>query len=91
LGLFQLSARLGRYTGNQTYIDWANKIWDWYEDSSLYDAAEYKIWDGAHTTDNCTDASREQWSYTYGILTAGMAYLYNHVSTTQNRTSLRTH
>jgi mannan endo-1,6-alpha-mannosidase len=84
LGLFQLSARLGRYTGNQTYVDWANKIWDWYEGSSLYDAAEYKIWDGAHTTDNCTDASREQWSYTYGILTAGMAYLYNHVSIAWN-------
>jgi mannan endo-1,6-alpha-mannosidase len=80
LGLFQLSARLGRYTGNQTYIDWANKIWDWYEESSLYDAAEYRIWDGAHTDDDCTDASHEQWSYTYGILTAGMAYLYNHVS-----------
>jgi hypothetical protein len=80
LGLFQLSARLGRYTGNQTYIDWANKIWDWYEESSLYDAAEYRIWDGAHTNDDCTDASHEQWSYTYGILTAGMAYLYNHVS-----------
>ncbi|KAG9699256.1 putative glycosyl hydrolase, partial [Aureobasidium melanogenum] len=78
LGLFQLSARLGRYTGNQTYIDWANKIWDWYEQSSLYDPKEYRIWDGAHTTENCTDASHEQWSYTYGILTAGMAYLYNH-------------
>ncbi|KAG9566286.1 putative glycosyl hydrolase, partial [Aureobasidium melanogenum] len=78
LGLFQLSARLGRYTGNQTYIDWANKIWDWYEQSSLYDPADHRIWDGAHTTENCTDASHEQWSYTYGILTAGMAYLYNH-------------
>jgi mannan endo-1,6-alpha-mannosidase len=25
---FQLAARLARYTGNQTYIDWAEKVWD---------------------------------------------------------------
>jgi mannan endo-1,6-alpha-mannosidase len=26
---FALAARLARYTGNQTYADWAVKIWDW--------------------------------------------------------------
>ncbi|KAK8042692.1 mannan endo-1-6-alpha-mannosidase DCW1 [Apiospora phragmitis] len=30
-GLFQLSARLARATGNQTYQDWAQKIWNWSE------------------------------------------------------------
>jgi mannan endo-1,6-alpha-mannosidase len=27
--LFHLAARLARYTGNTTYIDWADKIYDW--------------------------------------------------------------
>src|SRR5450432_1966418 len=26
---FQLSARLARYTGNSTYLEWAAKSWDW--------------------------------------------------------------
>ncbi|THX26306.1 mannan endo-1,6-alpha-mannosidase [Aureobasidium pullulans] len=77
-GLFQLAARLGRYTGNQTYIDWANKVWDWYEDSALWDAKDYKILDGASTTNNCSDGSQEQWSYTYGVFLAGFSYMYNH-------------
>lgn len=28
-GLFNLASRLGAYTGNQTYFDWADKLWDW--------------------------------------------------------------
>lgn len=27
--LFQLAARLARYTNNQTYTEWAEKVWDW--------------------------------------------------------------
>jgi mannan endo-1,6-alpha-mannosidase len=76
--LFQLAARLGRYTGNQTYIDWANKVWDWYEDTKLWDVNEYKIYDGASTTNNCSDGSAEQWSYTYGVFLAGFSFMYNH-------------
>jgi len=26
---FQLSARLARFTGNQTYVHWADTVWDW--------------------------------------------------------------
>lgn len=78
-GLFQLAARLGRYTGNQTYVDWANKVWDWYEDSALWDAKQYTILDGSSTTNNCSEGSREQWSYTYGVFLAAFSYMYNHV------------
>ena len=78
-GLFQLAARLGRYTGNQTYVDWANKVWDWYEDSALWDAKQFTILDGAGTTDNCSEGSKEQWSYTYGVFLSAFSYMYNHV------------
>ncbi|KAH0286851.1 mannan endo-1,6-alpha-mannosidase [Aureobasidium namibiae CBS 147.97] len=77
-GLFQLAARLGRYTGNQTYVDWANKVWDWYEDSALWDAKQFTILDGAGTTDNCSEGSKEQWSYTYGVFLSAFSYMYNH-------------
>ena len=79
-GFFQLSARLARYTGNQTYVDWAEKMWTWIEESVLYDAATYQVNDGTSTTANCTAADHTQWSYNYGILIGGLAYMYNYVS-----------
>lgn len=27
--LFNLAARLSRFTNNATYVEWANKVWDW--------------------------------------------------------------
>jgi mannan endo-1,6-alpha-mannosidase len=33
--LFHLAARLARYTGNTTYIDWADKIYDWMDGSGI--------------------------------------------------------
>ena len=44
-GFFQLSARLARFTGNQTYVDWAGKIWDWVEGIGLM-STTYDIYDG---------------------------------------------
>lgn len=79
-GFFQLAARLGRYTQNDTYIDWANKTWDWYEQTELFDLAKWQINDGSSTLNNCSDASHIQWTYNYGTWIAGAAYLYNHVS-----------
>ena len=35
--LFQLAARLARYTRNQSCIDWANAVWDWTTDVGLID------------------------------------------------------
>ncbi|KAK0853926.1 hypothetical protein LTR03_002554 [Friedmanniomyces endolithicus] len=34
-GFFQTAARLARYTGNETYSDWATKIWNWSVTSGL--------------------------------------------------------
>ncbi|KAG0647415.1 6-D-mannanase DCW1 [Hyphodiscus hymeniophilus] len=40
---FNIGARLARYTGNQTYVDWANKIWDW-EESNQTNGTEQTKW-----------------------------------------------
>lgn len=82
-GYFQVAARLARYTGNETYVQYADKMWDWIAASPLYDASNpdlIQINDGAEDTVNCTNPNPAQYSYNYGILIAGLAYLYNHVS-----------
>ncbi|OJD36289.1 glycoside hydrolase family 76 protein [Diplodia corticola] len=85
-GFFQLSARLARYTGNATYADWAERMWDWLAQSPLLDTktspTKYTVNDGTSTTTNCSSADRLQWTYNYGTLVSGAAYMYNHTNGT---------
>jgi len=74
----QLGARLGRYTGNQTYIDWSETAWNWFETSVLYDPSTSQIYDGTSDVTNCTTADHIQWTYNYGFYIAGLSYMYNH-------------
>ncbi|EMC96226.1 glycoside hydrolase family 76 protein [Baudoinia panamericana UAMH 10762] len=76
-GFFMLASRLARYTGNQTYIDWATESWDWFSASVLFDERTYQIYDGTDDTANCTAADHTQWSYNYGFFIGGLAFLYN--------------
>ena len=82
-GLFQLAARLARFTGNQTYADWADKVLDWLIATPLIDQrpdGSWQIWDGAHVDDNCTKTVPYQWSYNPGTLLMGAAYMYNYTN-----------
>lgn len=79
LGLFQLAARLARYTNNATYADWADKTWQWYSDASLWDGATYQVFDGTTTDSNCSSVDHFQWTYNYAAAIGGAAYMYNHV------------
>jgi len=78
-GLFQLAARLARYTGNQTYADWADKTYDWLAGTPIL-AANYQVWDGSSRTDNCSGAVETYWTYNVGSIISGCAYMYNLVS-----------
>ncbi|KAF3766203.1 family 76 glycoside hydrolase [Cryphonectria parasitica EP155] len=76
---FNIGARLARYTGNDTYADWAETIWDWMETVGFIDDS-YNIFDGAgFGTDagNCTDIDKTQWTYNAGIWLHGAAAMYN--------------
>lgn len=76
--LFQLAARLGRYTGNDTYLDVAEEVFDWLVDVGyvvLKDTAN--VFDGADIGDNCTDITKLEWSYNHGVVLGGAAYMYN--------------
>ncbi|KAM3066103.1 hypothetical protein ACMFMG_010555 [Clarireedia jacksonii] len=84
-----LGARLARYTGNNTYAEWAERVWEWEQSIGLIDK-DYNIYDGSSDTDNCASLDHLQWSYNAGIYLHGAANMYNYTngnSTWQQRTT----
>ncbi|KAK6204444.1 defective cell wall [Scheffersomyces amazonensis] len=77
--LFHIGARLARFTGNDTYVDWAEKVWDWmYGVGFLTEGDWWFVYDGAQIESNCTNITKYQWTYNQGLMLAGCAYLYNY-------------
>jgi mannan endo-1,6-alpha-mannosidase len=76
---FLLASRLARFTGNGTYTEWAEKIFDWALDTGFI-TDDYHIYDGADVKENCTTFNRIEWTYNHGLFTEGAAILYNIVS-----------
>ena len=76
---FNIASRLAVYTGNQTYADWANRMWDWTSAIGLQDA-QYNFFDGSDDTLNCTQKDHIQWTYNAGTFLVGAANMYNFVS-----------
>lgn len=76
-GFFQLSARLFRDTGNETYLEWAKKVWDWSEAIGFIDG-DYNVLDGASSKENCSKINPVSFSYSQGIYLYGASVLYNY-------------
>ncbi|EAW23580.1 glycoside hydrolase family 76 protein [Aspergillus fischeri NRRL 181] len=76
-GLFQLAARLARYTNNETYSQWAERIWDWSATTPLLKESDWTIADTTTPDTECTDHGDLQWTYNYGTYLSGAAYMYN--------------
>ncbi|KAJ5663223.1 Mannan endo-1-6-alpha-mannosidase DCW1 [Penicillium longicatenatum] len=85
-GLFQLSARLYRYTGNELYGNWARKIWDWSITTPLLSNSTWNVADSTAMEDGCTSQGNTQWSYNYGTYLMGAAYMYNYTNGTEQAT-----
>ncbi|KAF7504619.1 hypothetical protein GJ744_002046 [Endocarpon pusillum] len=81
-GFFQLAARLARMTGNQTYIDWAEKVWDWTTEIGLVDNM-YNVFDGTDLKINCTQINHQQWTYNVAIYLYGAAVMQNYTNATE--------
>ncbi|KAI9823431.1 MAG: hydrolase 76 protein [Thelocarpon impressellum] len=73
---FNIAARLARYTGNTTYSDWAEKMWDWTAAVGIMDP-EFKFYDGTDAAINCSGVNHIQWSYSAGVYLLGAASMYN--------------
>ncbi|KAI1341565.1 glycoside hydrolase family 76 protein [Xylariaceae sp. FL0016] len=80
-GFFQISARLARATGNSTYFDWAQKVWNWTEAVGFIDES-YNVYDGADSEQDCSVSSRDNktFSYTPGIFMYGASVMYNYTN-----------
>ena len=74
---FQLSARLARMTGNQTYADWAEKTWDWSAGVGLL-GSDYSVYDGTDALKGCKEINSIEWSYNLGIFMYGTAMMYDY-------------
>ena len=86
-GNFQLAARLAYVTGDSQYADWANKVYDWVEQSKLYQWGQSTgilyIWDNTDTNNGCIDQTNYVWTYNYGLMLGGAAYMYNYTNGSQ--------
>lgn len=78
--LFHLAARLARYTANETYVEWAEKSWEWIEELNFINTngSSWPVYDGGFISDNCTSVSNLEWTYNSGLFMSGCAYLYNY-------------
>ena len=76
-GMFQLAARLARATGNSTYQDWAEKIWDWSWDVGFIDHDYWHVYDGASSSQHCDTVNKVSFTYTNGIYLYGAAVMAN--------------
>lgn len=76
---FNLAARLAMYTGNSTYTEWAQRVWDWTMDIGLM-TEDFLFYDGADERSNCTQFNQIEWTYNSGVYLHGAATMYNLVS-----------
>ena len=72
----QLAARLAHFTGNSTYSNWAEKTFEWLQNVGFM-TAQGVVYDGAYTTQNCSQVNKLQWSLNAGVLLYGSAVMYN--------------
>ena len=79
-GLFNIAARLARFTDDDLYAQWAAKIWDWMVAIGLIDE-NYNVFDNSEADRlNCTQLDRNQWSYNAGTMLMGASTMFNYVS-----------
>lgn len=72
-----MAARLARYTGNETYADWATRIWNWSAGVGLV-GTDYHVFDGTGDADgsNCSTINHNEWSYNIASYMHGAAHMY---------------
>ncbi|KAI9714237.1 MAG: hydrolase 76 protein [Chrysothrix sp. TS-e1954] len=74
--LMNMAARLGKYTGNTTYLTWAEKAFNWTKEIGLI-TPQWTVFDGTDLTQNCTGFNRLQWTYNAGVYLYSAAVMWN--------------
>ncbi|KAH6861269.1 putative glycosyl hydrolase [Alternaria alternata] len=73
---FLLAARLAKFTGNETYSEWADKSFTWAKDIGIIND-EYAVFDGGDATDDCRDINGFLWTNLHAAYTEGSAIMQN--------------
>ena len=75
---FQLAARLARFTGDQSYTQWAVMAYDWTVSVGLIDK-NFNVFDGTDDAKStgCVDVNHDQWSYNVGAYLFGSAVMFD--------------
>ncbi|KXJ89888.1 mannan endo-1,6-alpha-mannosidase DCW1 [Microdochium bolleyi] len=71
-----MAARTGRYTGNKTYLDLAERTYDLLKELKYIDE-NFEVHDGGHEKKQCKDINKLTFSYNAAILMQSCAYMYN--------------
>lgn len=79
----QLAARLAKFTGNQTYNDWAQKASKWSLDIGLVDDKSFSVYDGTNVQQKCSNTNQIQWTATMGTYLAAHALLSKSATASQ--------
>ena len=74
---FELAARLGLQTDNQTYVHWAEKVWDWSVTVGLVRNDTWAVKDSTDVADDCGKFGALQWTINYASYLGGAASMYN--------------
>lgn len=85
---FNIASRLARYTGNESYAEWAETIWDWEVKVGLI-TDDWRVYDGIQIRDcqnNPDKKDQNEWSYNSGIFLHGAAVMWNHTEDQKWRT-----
>ncbi|KAM3505553.1 hypothetical protein MY10362_002875 [Beauveria mimosiformis] len=80
---FNIAARLARFTGNATYGEWAQRIYDWEVKEGLI-SDDYIIYDGIEVDDatkSCKNIHKVQFTYNAGVWLQGAAAMYDYNKT----------
>ncbi|RBR20887.1 uncharacterized protein FIESC28_05039 [Fusarium coffeatum] len=72
-----LGARIDRFAESAAVADYVTMAYSWLEMRELIDDKTSAVYDGTHTTDNCTTINKVQWSANAASLSMGLAYVYN--------------
>ncbi|KAL8364674.1 hypothetical protein RB595_003788 [Gaeumannomyces hyphopodioides] len=72
-----LGARLAKFTGNETYAKYSERVWDWLWNIEYVDHQTYAVYYGAPMNQNCASMAKQQYSGSAAWLTEGAAFMYN--------------
>lgn len=78
--LFNMAARLARYTSDDSYAQWAVKIWDWMEYVKLI-SPTFEVYDNSEASRlNCTQVDGTRWSYNAATMLMGASTMFNYTN-----------